>query len=69
MEYNIGDKVVHKSRGCVETIINVCKIKIDNEWVEGVIYEGIDYNTGCLMKFVRTKDDFMNSFEIIKNSL
>ena len=62
--YKIGSKVKHKSRGVIETIVGECKVKIDNMWVEGVIYEGIDYNTGRLMQFVRTKDDFINSFEL-----
>ena len=62
--YKIGSKVKHKTRNVIETIVGECKVKVNNEWVEGVIYEGIDYNTGCLMKFVRTKDDFMNNFEL-----
>lgn len=62
--YKIGSKVKHKTRGVIETIVGECKVKIDNTWVEGVIYEGIDYNTGRLMQFVRTKDDFINNFEL-----
>lgn len=69
MKNIIGSKVKHKKRGVIETIVGECKVKIGNEWIEGVIYEGIDYNTGCLMKFVRTKDDFINNFEVIKNSI
>ena len=62
--YKIGSKVKHKTRGVIETIVSECKVKVNDEWVKGVIYEGIDYNTGCLMKFVRTKDDFINNFEL-----
>lgn len=64
MKNRIGSKVKHKKRGVIETIVGECKVKINNEWVEGVIYEGIDCNTGCLMQFVRTKDDFINNFEL-----
>lgn len=62
--YKIGSKVKHKKRSIIETIVGECKVKIDNMWIEGVIYEGIDYNTGRLMQFVRTKDDFINNFEL-----
>lgn len=62
--YKIGSKVKHKTRGVIETIVSECKVKVNNKWVEGVIYEGVDYNTGYLMKFVRTKDDFINNFEL-----
>jgi hypothetical protein len=61
--YKIGSKVKHKTRGVIETIVGECKVKINDTWVEGIIYEGIDYNTGCLMQFVRIKDDFINNFE------
>ena len=59
-----GDKVIHKTKKCTETIINFCKIKIDGNWVEGVIYEGIDYKTNMPMTFVRTLEDFNNNFEL-----
>lgn len=59
-----GDKVVHKTKKCTETIINFCKIKIDGNWVEGVVYEGIDYKTNMPMTFVRTLEDFNNNFEL-----
>ena len=59
-----GDKVVHKTKKCTETIFNLCKIKIDGNWVEGVVYEGIDYKTNMPMTFVRTLEDFNNNFEL-----
>lgn len=59
-----GDKVVHKTKKCTETIIKFCKIKIDGNWVEGVVYEGIDYKTNMPMTFVRTLEDFNNNFEL-----
>lgn len=59
-----GDKVRHKSRGLIETIVGFCKIKFMGTWVDGVIYEGNDYKTGQLMTFVRIKEDFENNFEL-----
>lgn len=59
----IGDKVRHKERGLVETIVGFCKVKVYGIWVDGVIYEGTDYKTGQPMTFVRTKEDFENNFE------
>ena len=59
-----GTKVRHKTKGMVETIVGLCKIKYMGAWVDGVIYEGIDTNTGEPMTFVRVKEDFENNFEI-----
>lgn len=66
MEYKVGDKVKHKTRGVIETIIGFCKVKFMGVWVEGVIYEGIDYKTNKPMTFVRTKEDFENNFKVIE---
>lgn len=63
-EYNKGTKVRHKTKGMVETIVGVCKIKYMGAWVDGVIYEGNDTNTGEPMTFVRVKEDFENNFEV-----
>ena len=62
MVFQKGDKVIHKTKGCVETIVETCKVKINGEWQDGVIYQGIDYNTNLPMTFVRTKGDFENNF-------
>ena len=64
-EYTKGAKVRHKTKGMVETVVGLCKIKYMGAWVNGVIYEGNDTNTGEPMTFVRTKEDFENNFEII----
>ena len=64
-EYTKGAKVRHKTKGMVETIVGVCKIKYMGAWVDGVIYEGNDTNTGEPMTFVRVKEDFENNFEIV----
>lgn len=64
INFKPGDKVIHKTKNCTETIISFCKIKIDGNWVEGVIYEGIDYKTNNPMTFVRTLEDFNNNFDL-----
>lgn len=61
----IGDKVRHKEKGLIETIVCFCKIKYMGAWVDGVIYKGNDTTTGKHMTFVRTKEDFENNFETI----
>ncbi len=60
-----GTKVRHKTKGMVETIVGLCKVKVYGIWMDGVIYEGDDVETGEPMTFVRTKEDFENNFEII----
>ena len=59
-----GAKVRHKTKGMVETIVGLCKVKVYGIWIDGVIYEGNDVNTGGLMTFVRTKEDFKKDFEL-----
>lgn len=63
---NIGDKIQHIKTNRVETVIDFCKIKINGVWFEGVIYEGIDYKTNEIQKFVRTKENFCKNFKLIK---
>lgn len=60
-----GTKVKHKTKGMIETIVGLCKVKTNGVWVEGVIYEGNDVHTGEPMTFVRTVEDFNANFEII----
>lgn len=64
MVYETGVKVRHKTRGVVETIVGLCKVKVFGTWVTGVMYEGIDRYTGEMMTFVRSKSDFENDFEM-----
>ena len=64
MIYKEGTQVIHKTKGMIETIVGLCKVKVDGVWVEGVIYEGDDVLTGKPMTFVRTKEDFENNFEL-----
>lgn len=62
MEYIKGTKVIHKRTLAEETIVGPCKMKINDEWVEGVIYEGIDRFTNKPMTFVKPKDVFDKEF-------
>lgn len=64
MDYTKGTKVRHKTKGMVETIVSLCKVKVNGVWMDGVIYEGNDVHTGKPMTFVRTKDDFEKDFEV-----
>ena len=52
-----GTKVRHKTKGMVETVVGSCKVKVNGVWVDGIVYEGNDVNTGEPMTFVRTKED------------
>ena len=62
MTYTKGTKVIHKRTLAEETIVGPCKMKINGEWVDGVIYEGIDRFTNKPMTFVKTKDVFDKEF-------
>ena len=62
-----GTKVRHKTKGMVETVVGSCKVKVNGVWVDGIVYEGNDVNTGEPMTFVRTKEDFENDFEKPQN--
>lgn len=64
MEYTKGTKVKHKTKGMIEAIVGLCKVKVYGIWVEGVIYEGNDVHTGEPMTFVRIKEDFEKDFEV-----
>lgn len=61
-EFFINDMVVHLKTGVIETIVDFCKIKINGEWVDGVIYGGKDRYTGEQKKFVREIEEFKKEF-------
>lgn len=63
-QFLIGSKVKHKTKGVEETIVGFCKVKVNDEWVPGIIYTGNDYTTNTPMTFVRTLEDFTNNFEL-----
>lgn len=55
--------VTHIKSGRKYTIFNKCILKINDSWEQGIIYEGIDKQSGKLTLFVRTIDDFDKAFE------
>ena len=54
--------VMHKKTGDLYLLIDDCKAKINGEWVDAVIYQGKDKETGNIKYFVREKSDFDNHF-------
>jgi hypothetical protein len=64
MDYTKGTKVKHKTKGMVETIVGLCKVKVNGVWMDGVIYEGNNVHTREPMTFARTKEDFEKDFEV-----
>lgn len=62
MEIVKGKIVEHIKKGVIETIVDKCKIKINGEWTDGVMYEGEDRHTGEPMIFVRELNDFNENF-------
>lgn len=65
-DYLKGTKVVHLRTQREETIVGLCKMKINESWTEGVAYEGIDVNTGLMTLFVKPKDVFDKEFILSK---
>ena len=65
--------VMHKETGNLYQLIDdECKAKINGEWVDAVIYQGKDKETGKTRYFVREKSDFDSHFmkaEIIEPDL
>ena len=65
--------VMHKKAGDLYKLIDdECKAKINGEWVDAVIYQGADKETGKTRYFVREKSDFDSHFmkaEIIEPDL
>lgn len=61
--FNKRKTVTHIKSGRKYTIFNKCMLKVNDSWEQGIIYEGVDKNTGKPALFVRTIDDFDKSFE------
>ena len=54
----------NKINGEVYLLETACRVQIGDNWVDGIAY----FNTNKLREmFVRTKDDFFNSFEEVIN--
>ena len=55
--------VMHKKTGDLYQLIDdECKAKINGKWVDAVIYQGKDKETGKIKYFAREKSDFDNNF-------
>ena len=58
----MGIQYKNKKTGDVYLLETACRVKIDGNWVDGIAY----FNANKLREmFVRTKDDFFNSFDEI----
>ena len=59
--------VMHNKKGDLYKLIDdECKAKINGEWVDAVIYQGADKETGKTKCFVREKSDFDIRFTAIR---
>ena len=55
--------VMYKKTGDLYQLIDdECKAKINGEWIDAVLYQGKDKETGDMKNFVREKSDFDNHF-------
>ena len=59
--------VMHNKTGDLYQLIDdECKAKINGEWVDAVIYQGTDKETGKTKNFVREKSDFDIRFTAVR---
>ena len=58
--------VMHKKTGNLYQLIDDCKLKINGKWVDAVIYQGKDKETGKTRYFVREKSDFDIRFTAVR---
>lgn len=59
--------VMYKKTGDLYQLVdNECKAKINGEWVDAVIYQGADKETGKTKCFVREKSDFDIRFTAVR---
>ena len=52
----------NKTDNLYQLIDDECKAKINGEWVDAVVYQGKDKESGKTKRFVREKSDFDNHF-------
>ena len=58
--------VMHNKTGNQYLIISdECKVKINGKWVDAIIYQGEDKETGDMNNFVREKSDFESHFTTV----
>ena len=56
----------NKTGNLYQLIDDECKAKINGEWVDAVIYQGADKETGKTKCFVREKSDFDRHFTVVR---
>ena len=56
----------NKTGNLYQLIDDECKAKINGEWVDAVIYQGADNETGKTKNFVREKSDFDIRFTAVR---
>ena len=55
--------IMHNKTGDLYQLLDdECNVKINGKWVDAVIYQGKDKETGNMKSFVREKSDFDNHF-------
>ena len=59
--------VMHNKTGDLYQLIDdECKAKINGKWVDAVIYQGEDKETGKTKCFIRGKSDFDSHFTVVR---
>ena len=59
--------IMHNKTGDLYQLVDDgCKAKINGEWVDAVIYQGADKETGKTKNFVRGKSDFDIRFTAVR---
>ena len=55
----------NKTGNLYQLLDDECNVKINGKWVDAVIYQGKDKETGNMKSFVREKSDFDNHFTTV----
>ena len=59
--------IMHNKTGNLYQLIDdECKAKINGEWIDAVLYQGKDKETGDMKNFVREKSDFDIRFTAVR---
>ena len=58
--------IMHNKTGNLYQLIDdECKVKINGKWVDAIMYQGEDKETGDMNNFVREKSDFESHFTTV----
>lgn len=59
--------IMHNKTGNLYQLLDdECNVKINGKWVDAVIYQGKDKETGNMKSFVREKSDFDSHFIAVR---